>query len=79
MTEKDILTQSHALSVVTNERTIQLQAAQNIYIERPDPSFIFQQPKYDKSQSLFGQDPRAVLYKFYNKNLARFLSADRWS
>ena len=47
--EKDILIQSQALSELTNERTIQPQAAQHNYIERPDPSYIMPHPKYDKS------------------------------
>ena len=68
LNEKDILTQSHELYELTNERTIYSQAAPYNYIERSNPSSIIPRLKYDKSQSLFSQDPRAVLYKFYNKS-----------
>ena len=75
LNEKDILTQSHELYELTNERTIYSQAAPYNYIERSNPSSIIRRLKYGKSQSLFSQDPRAVLYKLYNKG-TKYLSED---
>ena len=75
LNEKDILTQSHELYELTNERTIYSQAAPYNYIERLNPSSIIPWLKYDKSQSFFSQDPRAVLYKFYNKS-TKYVSED---
>ena len=75
LNEKDILTQSHELYELANERTIYSQAAPHNYIERLNPSSIIPRLKYDKSQSFFSQDPRAVLYKFYNKS-TKYVSED---
>ena len=75
LNEEDILTLSQELYELTNERTIHSQAAPHNYIGRSDPNSIIPHPKCDKSQSLFSQDPKAVLYKFYNKT-TKYVSED---